>query len=133
MRGTTQTPAQVYLGYTMDSVWRNRSEFLLGRPAIVQFLTRKWNKEFDYRLIKELWAFTADRIAECVSPTSGTTTRATGSGPTETKTGSLTRTGSCGGVSPALNDLPIQVAERKYHWPSGRRPDDRAGLSELGL
>lgn len=93
-------PQRVSLAYSPDSVWRNRSEFFAGRPAIVEFLTRKWAAENEYRLIKELWAFTDNRIAvrfACESQT----TRATGFAPTATRTGSLTRWATCAAASPA--------------------------------
>ena len=128
----TCDPERVSLAYTADSVWRNRSEFLQGRPAIVQFLTRKWNKELDYRLIKELWAFTADRIAVRFAyewhDDSGNWFRSYGNENWEFDAGGLMRRRLA-----SINDLPIHEAERKYHWPSGRRPDDHPGLSDLGL
>jgi nuclear transport factor 2 (NTF2) superfamily protein len=105
----TRNPERVSLAYTFDSVWRNRSEFLSGREAIVHFLRRKWNKELDYRLIKELWAFHGDRIA--VRFAYGLMRRRIAS----------------------INDLPISEPERRYRWPLGRRPDDHPTLSELGL
>ncbi len=128
----TREPERVALGYSEDSVWRNRAEFLQGRPAIVQFLTRKWNKELDYRLIKELWAFTADRIAvrfayECRDD-SGNWSRSYGNENWEFGASGLMRRRIA-----SINDLPIRESERKYHWPLGRRPDDHPGLSDLGL
>jgi hypothetical protein len=95
----TRDPEKVSLAYTVDSTWRNRSEFFSGREAIVQLLRRKWAKELDYRLIKELWAFDGARALRCVLPTSGTMTRGIGSALTATRTGSPTSTGSCAGVS----------------------------------
>jgi nuclear transport factor 2 (NTF2) superfamily protein len=128
----TCDPERVSLAYTADSVWRNRSEFLQGRPAIVQFLTRKWNKELDYRLIKELWAFTGDRIAVRFAyewhDDSGNWFRSYGNENWEFDASGLMRRRIA-----SINDLPIHEAERKYHWPSGRRPDDHPGLSDLGL
>jgi len=128
----TRDPLWVALAYTVDSVWRNRSEFLQGRPAIVQFLTRKWNKELDYRLIKELWAFTADRIAVRFAyewhDDSGNWFRSYGNENWEFDASGLMRRRIA-----SINDLPIREAERKYHWPLGRRPDDHPGLSDLGL
>jgi nuclear transport factor 2 (NTF2) superfamily protein len=128
----TRDPERVSLGYTADSVWRNRSEFLQGRPAIVQFLTRKWNKELDYRLIKELWAFTGDRIAVRFAyewhDDSGNWFRSYGNENWEFDASGLMRRRIA-----SINDLPIHESERKYHWPSGRRPDDHTGLSDLGL
>src|SRR3989442_15776924 len=91
---------RVSLAYTVDSVWRNRAEFVTGREAIVQFLKRKWTRELDYRLIKELWVGAAIAL-QCASHTSGMTTAVTGSAPTATRTGSSTATGSCGAVTRA--------------------------------
>jgi nuclear transport factor 2 (NTF2) superfamily protein len=128
----TRDSTRVSLAYAIDSVWRNRSEFLQGRAAIVQFLTRKWNKELDYRLIKELWAFTANRIAVRFAyewhDDSGNWFRSYGNENWEFDANGLMRRRIA-----SINDLPIREAERKYHWPLGRRPDDHAGLSELGL
>lgn len=128
----TRDPERVSLAYTADSTWRNRSEFLQGRPAIVQFLTRKWNKELDYRLIKELWAFTADRIAVRFAyewhDDSGNWFRSFGNENWEFDASGLMRWRIA-----SINDLPIREAERKYYWPLGRRPDDHPGLSDLGL
>jgi nuclear transport factor 2 (NTF2) superfamily protein len=128
----TRDPERVSLAYTADSVWRNRTEFLQGRPAIVQFLTRKWSKEFDYRLIKELWAFTGDRIAVRFAyewhDDSGNWFRSYGNEHWEFDASGLMRRRIA-----SINDLPIHEAERKYRWPSGRRPDDHPGLSDLGL
>jgi nuclear transport factor 2 (NTF2) superfamily protein len=128
----TRDPERVSLAYAIDSVWRNRSEFLQGRAAIVQFLTRKWNKELDYRLIKELWAFTANRIAVRFAyewhDDSGNWFRSYGNENWEFDANGLMRRRIA-----SINDLPIREAERKYHWPLGRRPEDHPGLSELGL
>ena len=128
----TRDPERVSLAYTADSVWRNRSEFLEGRPAIVQFLTRKWNKELDYRLIKELWAFTANRIAVRFAyewhDDSGNWFRSYGNENWEFGANGLMQRRLA-----SINDLPIREAERKYHWPPGRRPDNHPGLSDLGL
>jgi nuclear transport factor 2 (NTF2) superfamily protein len=128
----TRDPERVSLAYTADSVWRNRAEFLQGRPAIVQFLTRKWIKELDYRLIKELWAFTAARIAVRFAyewhDDSDNWFRSYGNENWEFDASGLMRRRIA-----SINDLPIREAERKYHWPLGRRPDDHMGLSELGL
>ena len=128
----TRDPERVSLAYTADSVWRNRSEFLEGRPAIVQFLARKWNKELDYRLIKELWAFTANRIAVRFAyewhDDSGNWFRSYGNENWEFGANGLMQRRLA-----SINDLPIREAERKYHWPPGRRPDDHPGLSDLGL
>lgn len=128
----TRNPERVSLAYTLDTVWRNRAEFLSGREAIVQFLVRKWNKELDYRLIKELWAFRGERIAVRFAyewhDDSGHWFRSYGNENWEFDEAGLMRRRIA-----SINDLPIQESERKYHWPLGRRPDDQPGLSELGL
>jgi nuclear transport factor 2 (NTF2) superfamily protein len=125
-------PAKVALAYTPDSVWRNRAEFLTGREAIVAFLTRKWQRELDYRLIKELWAFTDDRIAVRFAyewhDDSGQWFRSYGNENWEFDAQGLMRRRIA-----SINDLPIAEADRRYHWPLGRRPDDHPGLSELGF
>jgi hypothetical protein len=123
---------KVSLAYTMDSVWRNRSEFLSGREEIVQFLTRKWSWELDYRLIKELWTFQENRIAVRFAyewhDDSGNWFRSYGNENWEfDEQGYM-----CRRIA-SINDLPIRESERKFHWPLGRRPDGHAGLSELGL
>src|ERR1700704_225984 len=127
----TRNPERVSLAYTEDSIWRNRNEFLQGRPAIVAFLTRKWNRELDYRLIKELWAFTENRIAVRFAyeyhDDSGNWFRAYGNENWEFDAAGLMQRRFA-----SINDLPITAADRKYHWPLGRRPDDHPGLSELG-
>jgi uncharacterized protein len=128
----TRDPERVSLAYTVDSAWRNRAEFLSGREAIIQFLRRKWAKELDYRLIKEVWAFFESRIAvrfayECHDD-SGNWLRAYGNENWEFDEHGLMR---CRIAS--INDLPIKEVDRKYRWPLGRRPDDHPGLSELGL
>jgi len=128
----TRNPERVSLAYTQDSVWRNRSDFLSGREAIVQFLTRKWNKELDYRLIKELWAFDGNRIAVRFAyewhDASDHWFRSYGNENWEfDKNGFMQRRIA------SINDLPIQESERKYHWPLGRRPNDHPTLSELDL
>ncbi|TDJ39030.1 MAG: nuclear transport factor 2 family protein [Gammaproteobacteria bacterium] len=128
----TRDPVRVALAYTPDSSWRNRDEFLSGRRAIAEFLTRKWSKEHDYRLIKELWAFTDDRIAvrfayECHDE-SGQWFRCYGNENWEfAESGLMTRRIA------SINDLPIDEAERKFLWPPGPRPEDHPGLSDLGL
>ena len=128
----TRDSERVALAYTADSAWRNRADFLQGRPAIVQFLARKWTRELDYRLIKELWAFTADRIAVRFAyewhDDSGNWFRSYGNENWEFDASGLMRRRIA-----SINDLPIREADRKYHWPSGRRPDDHPGLSDLGL
>lgn len=125
-------PQKVSLAYTVDSAWRNRNEFLNGREAIVTFLQRKWAKELEYRLIKELWAFSADRIAVRFAyewhDDSGNWYRSYGNENWEFDEHGLMRRRHA-----SINDLLINEADRKYHWPLGRRPDDHPGLSELGL
>ncbi len=128
----TRNPKRVSLAYTRDSVWRNRSEFLSGREAIVDFLTRKWNKELDYRLIKELWAFHANRIAVRFAyewhDDSDYWFRSYGNENWEFDERGLMQRRIA-----SINDLPIQETERKYHWPLGVRPDGHPNLTELGL
>jgi uncharacterized protein len=128
----SRDPQRVALAYTPDSVWRNRAEFVTGRADIVAFLTRKWTKELDYRLIKELWAFTGNRIAVRYAyewhDDSGNWFRSYGNENWEFDgQGLMQRRFAC------LNDLPIRDSERKFFWPLGRRPDDHAGLADLGL
>jgi uncharacterized protein len=128
----SRDPQRVALAYTPQSVWRNRAEFVTGREAIVGFLTRKWAREFDYRLIKELWAYTENRIAVRFAyewhDDSGNWFRSYGNENWEfDEHGLMARRFAC------INDLPIREADRLYHWPLGRRPDDHPGLSELGL
>jgi uncharacterized protein len=128
----TRDPARVALAYTPDSQWRNRAEFPIGREQIVQFLTRKWAKELDYRLIKELWTFAGARIAVRFAyewhDDSGNWFRSYGNENWEfAENGLMMRRYA------SINDLPIKEAERKYRWPRGRRPDDHSGLSDLGL
>lgn len=128
----TRDPERVSLAYTQDSVWRNRSEFLSGRDAIVQFLTRKWSKELDYRLIKELWAFDGHRIAVRFAyewhNDSRQWFRAYGNENWE-----FDDSGFMQRRIASINDLPILESERKLHWSLGRRPDEHPTLSELGL
>jgi uncharacterized protein len=125
-------PHAVSLAYSEDSRWRNRAEFFQGRQAIVEFLTRKWRRELDYRLIKELWAFTGNRIAVRFAyewhDDSGQWFRSYGNENWEFDAG-----GYMARRIASINDLPIKESERKYHWPAGRRPDDHPGLSDLGL
>ena len=126
-------PERVSLAYTIDSAWRNRAEFLNGRAEIVAFLTRKWNREFDYRLIKELWAFTGDRIAVRFAyeyhDDSGSRFRAYGNENWEFDAHGLMRRRFA-----SINDLPIRAADRLFDWDRrGPRPKDHPGLSELGL
>lgn len=128
----TRDPERVSLAYTYDSVWRNRSEFLTGREAIVQSLTRKWSHELDYRLIKELWAFHEARIAVRFAyewhDESGNWFRSYGNENWEFDDHGLMRRRIA-----SINDLPINESERKYHWPLGRRPNDSPALSDLGF
>lgn len=125
-------PEKVALAYTPDSIWRNRSEFLQGRDTIVTFLTRKWNRELDYRLIKELWAFTDNRIAVRFAyewhDDSGQWFRSYGNENWEFDDHGLMRRRIA-----SINDLPIAASDRLFHWSSGPRPQDHPGLSELGL
>jgi hypothetical protein len=128
----SRDPGKVSLAYTVDSKWCNRVEFVTGREQIIEFLTRKWRKELDYRLIKELWAFDNDRIAVRFAyewhDDSGNWYRSCGNENWEFNAeGIMHHRYAC------INDLPIKESDRLYHWPLGRRPDDHAGLSELGL
>jgi nuclear transport factor 2 (NTF2) superfamily protein len=128
----SRDPARVALAYSTDSRWRNRSTFLQGRAEIESFLAQKWQRELDYRLIKELWAFREDRIAvrfayewhdearQWFRSYGNENWAFDGEGLMHTRIASI-------------NDLPITEAQRLYHWPAGRRPDDHAGLSALGL
>ncbi len=128
----SRNPEKVSLVYTPDSQWRNRAEFINGRPEIVAFLTRKWAKELDYRLIKELWAYTGNRIAVRFAyewhDDSGNWFRSYGNENWEFNAeGLMQRRFAC------INDMPMTEADRKFHWPLGRRPDGHPGLSDLGL
>ena len=128
----SRNPERVALAYTMDSQWRNRAEFLNGRSDIVNFLTRKWSRELDYRLIKELWAFRESRIAVRFAyewhDDSGNWFRSYGNENWEFDEHGLMRVRIA-----SINDAPIRESERKYYWPLGRRPDDHPSLSELGF
>ena len=128
----SRDPRRVSLAYAEDSRWRNRSEFINGRAEIVAFLTRKWAKELDYRLIKELWAFGDNRIAVRFAyewhDDSGNWFRSYGNENWE-----FNAAGEMQRRLASINDLPIGEADRKYRWPLGRRPDDHRGLSDLGL
>jgi hypothetical protein len=125
-------PQKVALAYSIDSRWRNRNEFINGREKIIAFLTRKWQRESDYRLIKELWAFTGSRIAVRFAYEShdeaGQWFRSYGNENWEFDSNGLMTARHA-----SINDLAITAAERLFHWPSGRRPDDHPGLSDLGL
>ena len=126
-------PDKVALAYSEDSAWRNRAEFLVGRPAIVEFLRRKWARELDYRLIKELWAFSGERIAVRFAyewhDDSGHWYRSYGNENWEFDAQGYMRRRIA-----SINDLPIGAAERRYDWPApGPRPADHPGLTDLGL
>ncbi len=125
-------PAKVALAYTADSRWRNRAEFFQGRAAIEAFLTRKWQREGEYRLIKELWAFSEARIAVRFAyewhDENGQWYRSYGN-----ENWYFDDQGMMAERHASINDLPITQAERLFLWPQGRRPDDHPGLSELGL
>lgn len=128
----SRDPARVELAYTEDSRWRNRAEFFAGRPAIEAFLQRKWQRELDYRLIKEVWAFTDNRIAVRFAyewhDDSGQWYRSHGNEQWEFDAAGLMRRREA-----SINDVRIAEADRKFRWPLGRRPDDHPGLSGLGL
>lgn len=128
----SRDPERVSLAYTPDSAWRNRSEFLRGRDEIVAFLRRKWAREHDYRLIKQLWAFTDNRIAVRFAyewhDEHGQWSRAYGNENWEFDEHGLMRRRIA-----SINDLPITAEQRLFHWPSGRRPDDHPSLSDLDL
>lgn len=125
-------PERVSLAYTVDSRWRNRAEFPVGRAQIVEFLTRKWHRELDYRLIKELWAFDNNRIAVRFAyefrDDSGQWYRSYGNENWEFDAHGLMAVRHA-----SINDMRISESERKYHWPLGPRPKDHPGLSDLGL
>jgi nuclear transport factor 2 (NTF2) superfamily protein len=128
----SRDPQRVALGYTLDSKWRNRAEFVTGREEIIAFLTRKWNRELEYRLMKELWAFDGARIAVRFAyeshDDSGQWYRSYGNENWEyDAAGIMHHRHAC------INDLPIKAEQRLFHWPLGTRPLDHAGLSELGL
>jgi len=123
---------RVALAYTKDSQWRNRNEFPQGREQIIEFLTRKWASEHEYRLIKELWAFNDNRIAVRFAyewhDGSGEWFRSYGNENWEFAENGLMQKRYA-----SINDLPIKESDRKFYWPQGRRPDDHPGLSDLGL
>ena len=128
----SRDPVKVAMAYTTDTQWRNRAEFIHGRAEAQAFLERKWKKEQEYRLIKELWAFEGNRIAVRYAyewhDDSGNWFRSYGNENWEfNEDGLMQRRFAC------LNDLPIREDERLFHWPQGRRPDNHPGLSELGL
>ncbi len=127
-----RNPEKVSMAYSQNSIWRNRSEFLTGRADIQHFLTLKWAKELNYRLIKELWAYSDHRIAVRFAyewhDDSGQWYRSYGNENWEFDAQGL----MCRRIA-SINDLPIKESERKFHWPQGPRPDDHPGLSDLGL
>ncbi len=128
----SRDPAKVALAYTVDTQWRNRAEFVTSRAEAQAFLSRKWHKELEYRLIKELWAFTDNRIAVRYAyewhDDSGNWFRSYGNENWEfNEYGFMQRRFA------SINDLPVKAAERKFFWPLGRRPDDHPGLSDLDL
>jgi nuclear transport factor 2 (NTF2) superfamily protein len=128
----TRDPERVASAYTEDSRWRNRAEFFQGRPAIIAFLRRKWERELDYRLIKEVWAFHDNRIAVRFQyewhDDSGAWFRAHGNEQWEFNAEGLMHRREA-----SINDVPIREGDRLFHWPSGPRPADHPGLTELGL
>jgi nuclear transport factor 2 (NTF2) superfamily protein len=128
----SRIPEKVALAYTPDSEWRNRSEFVNGRDAIVGFLTRKWQREIEYRLIKELWAFTENRIAVRFAyewhDDSGNWFRSYGNENWEFEANGLMQKRFA-----SINDVPIRQQDRQFHWPQGPRPDDHPGLSDFGF
>ena len=128
----SRDPVKVSLAYTIDSRWRNRSEFLNGREEIVAFLTRKWQKELEYRLIKELWAYGENRIAVRFAyeshDSSGNWYRSYGNENWEFDENGLMQVRHA-----SINDLRIPETDRKFHWPVGRRPDEHPSLSDLGF
>jgi nuclear transport factor 2 (NTF2) superfamily protein len=128
----SRDPVRVSLAYTVDSAWRNRSEFFQGRDAIVAFLTRKWSAELEYRLIKEVWAAHGNHIAvrfvyESHTP-AGQWVRSFGNELWEFDAHGLMRRRQA-----SINDLPIAEPDRRFHWPLGPRPADHPGLTEMGL
>ena len=128
----SRNPAKIALAYTSDSLWRNRAEFVKGRPEIEAFLTRKWAREFEYRLIKELWTFADDRIAVRFAyewrDDGGNWFRSYGNENWEFDENGLMKRRIA-----SINDLPIAETDRKFRWALGRRPDEQPGLTKLGL
>lgn len=128
----SRNPEKVALAYTTDSEWRNRAEFTKGRQQIIEFLTRKWNRELEYRLIKELWAYTGNRIAVRYAyewhDDANNWYRSYGNENWEfNEQGLMQRRFAC------INDMPIKETDRRFFWPLGRRPDDHPGLSSFGF
>jgi uncharacterized protein len=128
----SRDPARVVLAYSPDTHWRNRAEFIAGRAEAQAFLERKWARELDYRLIKELWAFDGNRIAVRFAyewhDDAGQWYRSYGN-----ENWAFNEQGLMTHRHASINDLPIREADRTYFWPLGRRPDDHPGLSELGF
>ena len=128
----SRDPLHVSFAYSVDSSWRNRTEFVEGRPAIIELLKRKWSRELNYRLIKELWGFRENRMAVRFAyewqDDGGNWFRSYGNELWEFDGHGLMRRRFA-----SINDASIAEADRKYHWPLGRRPDDHPGLSDLGL
>ncbi len=128
----SRDPEKIALAYTENSIWRNRAEFINGRSEIVTFLTRKWTKELEYRLIKEVWTYDDNRIAVRFAyewlDDRGQWYRAYGN-----ENWQFDENGLMELRIASINDLPINDGDRKFHWPTGRRPDDHPGLTELGL
>lgn len=128
----SRDPDKIAMAYSPDSVWRNRSDFFTGREAIIAFLTQKWQKELDYRLIKELWAYTENHIAVRFQyewhDATGQWYRAHGN-----EQWAFTPDGLMARREASINDVAIGDDERLFHWPQGPRPDDHPGLTELGL
>jgi nuclear transport factor 2 (NTF2) superfamily protein len=128
----SRDPERVALVYTPDTIWRNRAEFPVGRDQVRAFLQRKWARELDYRLIKELWAFTEERIAVRFAyewhDDAGNWYRSYGNENWEFEPSGLMRRRFA-----SINDMPMKEPDRKFFWPLGRRPDDHPGLSDLGL
>ncbi|WP_406151377.1 DUF1348 family protein [Streptomyces sp. NBC_01012] len=128
----TRDPEKVALAYTPDSRWRNRSEWVTGRQEIIGFLTRKWARELDYRLVKELWAHEGSRIAVRFAyewhDDAGRWYRSFGNENWDFDNAGLMRVRHA-----SINDVPIEEPERRFHWAPGRRPDDHPGLTELGF
>ncbi|SAK50964.1 50S ribosomal protein L21 [Caballeronia catudaia] len=128
----TREPERVSLAYSVDTQWRNRAEFANGREEVVAFLRRKWSRELDYRLIKELWAYKENRIAVRFAyewhDDAGNWYRSYGN-----ENWQFNEAGLMTHRHASINDLPIKEADRKYHWPLGRRPDDHPSLSDLAF
>ncbi len=128
----SRDPVRVAGAYTEDSTWRNRSEFFTGRAAIIEFLTRKWARELDYRLVKALWAFHENRIAVRFQyeyhDDSGTWFRAYGNEQWEFDANGLMHRREA-----SINDVPIRAAARRFHWPAGPRPADYPGIEDIGF